>query len=293
MRVARVDVAPGVDHGDHRLAGVVRAVVAHLQRSRAVAERPQVLDPVPPMRPQLRHARHPDSDMDPRTLELLKQVSTATITTQLLARGLRNTFLHGLKPLTPHRMAGEAFTLRYIPAREDLDTLDVYKDYDHPQRRAIEAVPRGHVLVMDCRGHGRAASAGGILATRLQIRGAGGLVTDGTLRDTPDIAQLDLPVYAQGASPLTNLAQHHAVDLQVPIGCAEVAIYPGDIMVGDQEGVVCVPQHLAQEIAQQAAEQDELEAWIQNEIRQGKPLGGTYPPDEETRRRYHEHRSAG
>ena len=120
--------------------------------------------------------------MDERTLALLKQSSTATITTQLLARGLRNTFLHGLKPLNAHRLAGPAFTLRYIPAREDIDTLDVFRDYDHPQRKAIESVPPGHVLVMDCRGQGRAASAGGILATRLQVRGAAGLVTDGTRR---------------------------------------------------------------------------------------------------------------
>ncbi|HEX6023079.1 MAG TPA: ribonuclease activity regulator RraA [Solirubrobacter sp.] len=230
---------------------------------------------------------------DDRTLRLLSQASTATISTQLLARGLRNTFLHGLKPLTRHRMAGPAFTLRYIPAREDVDTLDVYKDYDHPQRKAIETVPPGHVLVMDCRGQGRAASAGGILLTRLQIRNAGGLVTDGTLRDTPEIAQLSLPVYAQGASPLTNLAQHHAVDINVPIGCAEVAVYPGDIMVGDEEGVICVPRHLADEVAEAAAQQEQLETWIQGEIRAGKPLRGTYPPDEQTLRRYHEHRTSG
>src|SRR3954454_20752253 len=190
--------------------------------------------------------------MDRETLELLKQASTATISTQLLARGLRNTFLHSLKPLTSTRLAGPAFTLRYIPAREDVDTLDVYRDYDHPQRKAIESVPPGHVLVMDCRGQGRAASAGGILATRLLVRGAAGLVTDGTLRDTPEIARLALPAYAQGASPLTTLAQHHAVDMQVPIGCAEVAVYPGDVMVGDAEGVVCIPAHLAEEIAQPA-----------------------------------------
>src|SRR3954467_1898339 len=221
--------------------------------------------------------------MDRETLELLKQASTATISTQLLARGLRNTFLHGLKPLTNTRMAGPAFTLRYIPAREDVDTLDVYQDYDHPQRKAIESVPPGHVLVMDCRGQGRAASAGGILATRLQVRRAGGLVTDGTLRDTPDIARLELPAYAQGASPLTNLAQHHAVDLQVPSGCAEVAIYPGDIMVGDEEGVVCIPRHLAEEVAQAAVKQEALERFIQSEIAGGRPLRGTYPPDAETR----------
>jgi regulator of RNase E activity RraA len=231
--------------------------------------------------------------MDRETLELLKQASTATISTQLLARGLRNTFLHGLKPLTSTRMAGPAFTLRYIPAREDLDTLAVYQDYDHPQRKAIETVPEGHVLVMDCRGQGRAASAGGILATRLQVRKAGGLVTDGTLRDTPEIAHLQLPVYAQGPSPLTNLAQHHAVDVNVPIGCAEVAIYPGDVVVGDEDGVVCVPAEMAADVARAAREQDEMEAWIQQQIRDGKPLRGTYPPNEEARRRYHDSRASG
>jgi regulator of RNase E activity RraA len=228
-----------------------------------------------------------------RTLERLRQASTATISTQLLVRGLRNTFLHGLKPLTRLRMAGPAFTLRCIPAREDIDTLDVYKDYDHPQRKAIETIPPGHVLVLDCRNQTRAASAGGILATRLQVRNAAGLVTDGALRDTPEIAKLDLPVYAQGASPLTNLVQHHAIDINVPIGCAEVPIYPGDIMVGDEEGVVCVPQHLADEVAEAAHEQERLEAFIADEIRQGKPLRGTYPPDEDTLRRYHDHRSSG
>jgi regulator of RNase E activity RraA len=231
--------------------------------------------------------------MDARTLELLKQVSTATISTQLLSRGLRNTYLAGLTSLTGRRMAGPAFTLRYIPAREDIDVLAVYQDYDHPQRKAIEAVPPGYVLVMDCRGQGRAASAGGILSKRLEVRGVEGLVTDGTLRDTPEIAQLDLAVYAAGASPLTNLAQHHAVDLNVPIGCAEVAVYPGDIMVGDQEGVVCVPQHLAQEVAEAAKEQEELEAWIGGEIAAGRPLKGTYPPDAATRERYHQQRSSG
>jgi regulator of RNase E activity RraA len=225
--------------------------------------------------------------MEQRTLDLLKQASTATITTQLLARGLRNTYLRGVRPLQPRlRMAGPAFTLRYIPAREDIDTLAVYQDYDHPQRRAIESVPPGHVLVMDCRGQGRAASAGGILATRLLVRGAAGLVTDGTLRDTPEIEKIALPAYAKGPSPLTNLAQHHAVDLQVPIGCAEVAVYPGDVMVGDAEGVVCVPAHLAAEVAEAAVEQEELERFIQREIEGGRPLRGTYPPDAETRARY-------
>jgi len=220
--------------------------------------------------------------MDPRTRELLSQASTATITTQLLARGLRNTFLHGIKPLNGRRLIGPAFTLRYIPAREDIDVLAVFKDYEHPQRKAIESVPPGHVLVMDCRGQTRAASAGNILATRLQVRGAAGLVTDGTLRDTPEMKQLELPVFTTGASPLTNLAQHHAVDMQIPIGCAEVPVYPGDIMVGDEEGVVCIPAHLADEIAEPAAQQESLERFILQEIENGRPLKGTYPPDEDT-----------
>jgi regulator of RNase E activity RraA len=223
-----------------------------------------------------------------RTLELLKSVSTATITTQLLSRGLRNVFLHGVKPLNNHPMAGPAFTLRYIPAREDIDTLDVFKDYDHPQRKAVEDVPPGYVLVMDCRNQTRAASAGGILATRLQARRAAGLVTDGSLRDTPEIAKLGLPAFAAGASPVTNLVQHHATDINVPIGCAEVAIYPGDIMVGDAEGVVCIPAHLATEVAEASREQEKLERFIQYEIANGAPLRGTYPPDEDTLRRYHE-----
>src|SRR6478752_3490051 len=223
-----------------------------------------------------------------RTLELLKQVSTATISTQLLSRGLRNVFLQGVKPLTHHRMAGPAFTLRYIPAREDIDTLDVFQDYDHPQRAAVEQVPPGHVLVMDCRNQAKAASAGGILLTRLQARKAAGLVTDGALRDTPEIAKLGIPVYSQGASPVTNLVQHHATDINVPIGCAEVPIYPGDIMVGDAEGVVCIPRHLAEEVADAAREQEKLERFIQFEVSNGAPLRGTYPPDEATLERYRE-----
>lgn len=226
--------------------------------------------------------------VEKRFLDLLGMVSTATITTQLFARGLRNTFLVGLAPLNPlfARFVGEAFTLRYIPAREDLDVLDVFRDYDHPQRRAIESVGPGQVLVIDTRRMNRAASAGHILLTRLLKRGACGLVTDGSLRDTPDIRGLPLPVFAAGASATTNLALHHAVDLQVPIGCAEVAVYPGDIMVGDAEGVVCIPRHLASEIAEPAVEQERLEEFILAEVQAGAALRGTYPPDDATLQRY-------
>ncbi|MFB9251930.1 ribonuclease activity regulator RraA [Sphaerisporangium melleum] len=225
----------------------------------------------------------------PEVFEALRRVSTATVTTQLFARGLRNAFMAGLRPLNPGctRMVGEAFTLRHIPAREDLDVLAVFKDYDHPQRLAVESVGPGQVLVMDCRGQTRAASIGGILATRMLRRGAAGLVTDGAVRDSPYFTGLELPVFAAGVCATTNLARHHAVDMQVPIGCAEVPVYPGDVIVADAEGVVCVPRHLAAEVARDALEQERLEEFIQAEIEGGAPLRGVYPPDENTLRRYH------
>lgn len=222
------------------------------------------------------------------TRELLARASTATITTQLLDRGLRNTFLAGLKPLnTEHaRFVGDAFTLRYIPAREDIDVPAVFNDYDHPQRKAVESVGSGQVLIMDCRGEGRAASAGHILVTRLLKRGAAGVVTDGSVRDSPAIAHTPLPVFVAGVSAMTNLAQHHAVDMQVPIACGGVAIYPGDVVVADEEGVVCVPRELADEIAKPAAEQEHMERFILGEVERGASLRGTYPPDEATRTKY-------
>jgi regulator of RNase E activity RraA len=218
----------------------------------------------------------------------LRVVSTATLTTQLMARGLRNAFLPGLRPLhdPTERMVGTAFTLRYIPAREDLDVLAVFQDPDHPQRKAVESVSPGQVLVIDCRGHGRAASLGSILATRLLRRGGAGVVTDGSVRDSPSFATLGLPTYSAGVSATTNLVQHHAVDFQVPIGCAEVPIYPGDVMVGDAEGVVCVPRELAREVARDAVAQEHLEEFVQAEVAAGAALPGVYPPNTETRARY-------
>ncbi len=183
-------------------------------------------------------------------------------------------------------MVGTAFTLRYIPAREDIDVLSVFQDRQHPQRKAVETVGPGEVLVMDCRGKGRAASLGGILGTRLLRRGAAGVVTDGSVRDSSTFATLDLPAYSAGVSATTNLVQHHAVDLQVPIGCAEVPVYPGDVMVGDSEGVVCLPRTLAREVARDAVAQEHLEEFVQAEIEAGAALPGVYPPDSETRARY-------
>ena len=216
----------------------------------------------------------------------LASVSTATITTRLFHRGLRNTFLHGLERLQvgEEAMVGPAFTLRYIPAREDLDVLSVWSDYDHPQRAAVEQAPPGCVLVMDCRGVDRAASAGEILITRLARREVAGLVSDGSVRDSGGIAAMDFPVYVKSRSAMTNLALHHAVDLNVPIGCAGVPVYPGDVLVGDADGVVCIPRHLAEEVAEEALEMEEMERLILRRIKVGFPLRGTYPPDNETER---------
>jgi regulator of RNase E activity RraA len=224
------------------------------------------------------------SPIEPEVLTLLGQASTATITTQLFKRGLRNTFMAGLAPLNPTstRFVAEAFTLRYIPAREDIDVVEAFNDYDHPQRKAIEAAAPGHVLVMDCRGQNRAASAGHILVARLAQRGVAGLVTDGALRDSHRIGKMDFPVFSAGVSAMTNLAQHHAVDMQVPIGCAGVPVFPGDIIVGDEEGVVCIPREYAATIAKPTAEQEELEEFLLRRVADGAPLRGTYPPDEQT-----------
>lgn len=212
----------------------------------------------------------------------LARVSTATITTQLLSRGFRNTYLEGLKFSNPsrQRLIGEAFTMRSIPAREDIDVPAIFQDYDHPQRRGVESVGAGQVLVIDSRGKKRAASLGHILATRLRARGAGGIVTDGSFRDMTGFEELDLPTFSAGASPTTNLAGHHVVDTQLPIACAEVAIYPGDIMVGDRDGVVCIPRHLAESVARDALEQEKLEEFVLMKIEDGSPLWGTYPPNE-------------
>lgn len=222
------------------------------------------------------------------TLARLRQVSTATLTTQLFKRGLRNVFVQGAAPVGPvaARMAGVATTLRYIPAREDLVHVGVFADPSHPQRRAIETIPAGHVLVQDCRGDTRAACGGGILMTRLAVRGAAGMVSDGCVRDWTEIAAMSLPVFCAGRSAPLNLAVHHAVEIDVPIGCGGVAVYPGDVVVGDADGVVIVPRHLAAEIAADGLEQERLESFVQDRIAAGAALPGTYPPDEATRAAY-------
>lgn len=229
----------------------------------------------------------PNPPVSEAALEQLRHVSTATLTTQLFKRGLRNVFLQGVAPLvkpepgTPN-LVGPAFTLRNIPAREDLDHVGVFQNPDHPQRKAVETAPAGSVLVQDCRGDRTVASVGSILALRLAKRGVAGMVSDGPVRDSGTIAALGLRIWCAGASAPLNLAKHHAVDLNVPIACGGVPVYPGDIVVGDADGVVIVPHEMAEEVARDAIEQERLEAFITERIESGLALRGTYPPNEET-----------
>jgi regulator of RNase E activity RraA len=231
----------------------------------------------------------------PETLERLRLVSTATLTTQLFKRGLRNGFMQGVRPLGRYHgnLVGPAFTLRNIPAREDLDGIAVFTDPEHPQRRAIEIAPAGHVLVIDCRGDTRAACAGQILATRLMKRGVAGLISDGGIRDAGPIGDMrQFPVYCAGPSAPLNLAQHHAVESNVPIGCGGVAVYPGDLVVGDRDGVVVIPAPMAEEVAIEATEQEELEEFLLQRVEEGASLPGIYPPNEATRAAFQRWRGA-
>jgi regulator of RNase E activity RraA len=217
--------------------------------------------------------------LKPETIAKLKTVSTATVTTTLLKRGLRNQFIQDVHRINPQagRMVGEAFTLRYIPAREDLNQLAVFRDPEHPQRKAVEMCPPGAVFVIDSRKDARAASAGSILAARLMVRGAAGLVTDGGLRDSPAIERMAFPAYHHRPSAPTNLTLHHAIDINVPIGCGDVAVFPGDAVVGDNEGVAIVPAHLADEVADEAVEMTVFEDFVTEEVMKGRSIIGLYP----------------
>ena len=224
--------------------------------------------------------------MNPLTHQQLMTVSTATLCTALFKRGLRNQFLQDVRPLNPGlpNMVGPAFTLRYIPAREDLNPITVFADRQHPQRQAVERCPPGAVLVMDSRKDARAASAGSILVSRLMVRGVAGVVTDGGFRDSPEISRLAIPAYHQRPSAPTNLTLHQALDIDVPIGCGDVAVWPGDILVGDAEGVIVIPAAIADEIAAEAVEMTAFEDFVTEKVLEGRSILGLYPPTEEQSR---------
>lgn len=210
----------------------------------------------------------------------LATISTATIATCLFKRGLKNQFIQNVIPLGKGEtnMVGEAFTLRYIPAREDLNPITVFKDSNHPQRVAVETCPQGSVLVIDSRNDAKAASAGLLLVTRLMIRKSAGIVTDGGFRDSAEIANLNFPSYHQRPSAPTNLTLHQALDINVPIGCGGVAVFPGDVIVGDDDGVMVIPQHLVDEIVEEGKEMTLFEDFVLKKINEGQSIIGLYPP---------------
>ena len=226
-------------------------------------------------------------DVKNASIDILKSVSVATLATALFKRGLRNQTIQNVRPVradhnipfSPNQqnMVGPAFTLRYIPAREDRNTLAEFNNPTHPQRQAIEQCPKGHILVMDSRKDARAASAGDILITRLMMRGGAGVVTDGGFRDSDKIAQLDFPAYHHRPSSPTNLTLHEAMDFNVPIACGDVAVFPGDYLVGDQDSVVVLPAALVDELAQEAHEMTVFEDFVHEQVREGKSIIGLYP----------------
>lgn len=218
--------------------------------------------------------------MKAETREKLMGVSVATLATALFKRGLRNQVIQGVGPVKRkgRNMVGPAYTMRYIPAREDRNQLTVFRNPEHPQRVGVESCPPGHVLVMDSRKDARAASAGDILITRLMVRGGAGVVTDGGFRDAATIGELDIPAYHTRPSSPTNLTLHEAIELNGPIGCGDVAVFPGDIVVGDDDCVIVIPQELAEEVANEAVEMTAYEDFVVEQVKAGATIIGLYPP---------------
>jgi regulator of RNase E activity RraA len=232
-------------------------------------------------------------ELDAKTAELLSTITTATLTTVLLKKGLRNIWLRGARPLQPgqKRIVGPAFTLRFVPAREDLATP---ASWGSPisTRAAIEAMPPGCIAVVDAMGVTDAGIFGDILCARMQVRGVAALVTDGVVRDVTGVLETGLPVWCQGAAAPPSVAGLTFVNWQQPIACGGVAVFPDDIMVLDQDGAVLIPNALLEEVVIAAAEQEQLEAWIMREVQDGVPLPGLYPPNEKTKARYEAFRLA-
>ena len=220
--------------------------------------------------------------------ELYSKATTASLTAQLVKRGLRTRAISNIGPINPDtpRVFGPAYTLRYIPMREDLATGAAMADPENPQRKAIEVMPAGHVLVADTHGLDVSGTLGDILVARLRVRGVAGVVSDGPMRDIAELENIDFPVFARGNAAPPSYASMLAADAQVPIGCGGVAVFPGDIVIGDEDGVVILPAAIAEEVARDAVEQDRLEAYVRQRIENGDSIVGVYPPNEETQAAY-------
>jgi regulator of RNase E activity RraA len=225
--------------------------------------------------------------IDPAILAALSGVSTATITTVLLKKGLRNVWMRGTRPIRAGqpRLIGQAFTLRFIPAREDLATPDSWSS-PISTRAAIEAMPEGCITVVDAMGVTDAGIFGDILCARMAKKGVAGLVTDGVVRDLAGVLGTGLPVWCQGAAAPASVTGLTFVNWQEPIGCGGVAVFPDDVIMVDDDGAVVIPQKLVADVAAVAADQERMEEWIMTQVNDGAPLPGLYPPNAENKARY-------
>lgn len=225
--------------------------------------------------------------LDPAIRSALAGVSTATITTVLLKKGLRNVWMRGTRPIRPGqgKIIGPAFTLRFVPAREDLATPESWSS-PISTRSAIEAMPEGCVCVADAMGVTDAGIFGDILCARMAKRNVAGLVTDGVVRDIAGVLGTGLPVWCQGAAAPASVAGLTFVAWDQPIGCGGVAVFPGDIIMVDDDGAVCIPRKLLDAVAAEAGEQEKMEEWIMGEVNGGASLPGLYPPNAENKARY-------
>jgi len=225
--------------------------------------------------------------IDSRIVETLSKVTTATITTILLKKGLRNVWLRGAKPLQADqpRRIGRAFTMRFVPMREDLATPESWSS-PKSSRAAIEAMPEGCIAVVDAMGVTDAGIFGDILCARMAKKGVAALVTDGVVRDVAGVREAGLPVWCRGVAAPPSVAGLTFVNWQEPIGCGGVAVFPDDIMVCDGDGAVVIPAALVDHVLDFAPEQEQLEAWIMQEVEKGTPLPGLYPANAETKARY-------
>ncbi len=230
--------------------------------------------------------------LDANTRDALRGVSTATVTTILLKKGLRNVWMRGTRPLRPDqpRLVGQAFTMRFIPAREDLATPESWSS-PRSTRAAIEDMPEGCIAVVDAMGVTDSGIFGDILCGRMQRRGVAALVTDGAVRDLAGVLATNLPVWCAGAAAPPSVAALTFVNWQEPVGCGGVAVFPDDVIVADADGAVVIPGVFVAEVAEQGQEQERLEAWIMQEVDRGTRLPGLYPPNPETRARYEAGRS--
>ncbi len=225
--------------------------------------------------------------LDQATTQTLSAISTATLTTVLLKHGLRNVWLRGTRPIRPgqQRLVGRAFTLRFVPAREDLATPASWSS-PISTRAAIEAMPAGCIAVVGANGVADAGIFGDILCARMARRGVAALVTDGVVRDVAGVLGTQLPVWCAGAAAPPSVAGLTFVGWQEPIGCGGVAVFPDDVIVVDDDGAVVIPQALLGAVMEASVEQERLESWIMQEVAAGAALPGLYPPNAENRARY-------